>query len=329
MPRIRLHREQKGNTYKTEDRLIKQYFDMSGTKMYVHKMIGHYEKDGTVNGKKIQDLILMETRDRAYDETVFTEYGVYQIADGEFSISQIGFFSADSILIDFHLNAHVENIGRKISAGDVLEITHLRDDMIEDQEGAMNAYYVVKDARRPAEGYGTNWMPHLWRVRCKKMTASKEYSDIIEDADDFDILMSQMDRLDEIDDGVLEEAAQAVPSNDSVTDNLYKPEFKNAIELEEGEVIDLENIDRGTIFPVDAVDGDYFIRSDYRPQQLFKVVNGNWVMLNMQEIREKWTRGHAYQNSFIQNDSTFTNDSGEVEQGKTSIKKAGGLRLDE
>lgn len=316
MPRIRLHRENKGNNYKTVDRLIKQYFVMGGTRVFVHKLIGSYDENGDVDGEKIQDLILMENRDRAYDKNIYAENAIYQMSDSDFELSQFGFFSSDSLMIDFHLNDHTENIGRRLAAGDVLELIHLRDDMIEGKEGAINAFYVVKEARRPADGYDMGWMPHLWRVRCSKMTASKEYNDIIDDDDFNDLLNGMEDNLNQINDGVIEEAEAEVPSNDPSTDFIYREEFKDSVEPEEE--IDLTLVDRGTLFPVDAEDGDYFIRTDFKPMQLFKYENDVWVRLNIQDIHNAWTRGHAYQNSFNINDDEIENN-GQIEKAKTSI----------
>ena len=57
----------------------------------------------------------MENRDRHYSPEIFEEYAIYTMNDSDFELSQFGFFNIDTIFIDFHLNEHVEHIGRKNS----------------------------------------------------------------------------------------------------------------------------------------------------------------------------------------------------------------------
>ena len=47
-------------------------------------------------------------------------------------------------------------------AGDVIELPHLRDDLLLDErKDAINRFYVVTDASRPSEGFDPNWWPHI------------------------------------------------------------------------------------------------------------------------------------------------------------------------
>lgn len=326
--KIRMWSDRKTNDYKFVDKVLNNYFQTTGTKMLIHKFVGHYDEEGNVSKRKIQDLLFMESRDRHYSNEIYEMYGIYQMSDSDFELSQFGFFNIDTMFLDFHLNTHVEQLGRKLASGDVIELVHLRDDMLESGEGAMNAYFVVEDAKRSAEGYDARWLPHIWRVRVKKMSASREYNDILENSETSGLeqLMGQYNRLKEINEGVVAEAEEEVPYADSYNDWEYKPHLDGAIDFDKD--LDIESIDRGSIFPVDAVDGDYFIRNDYDPMQLFKKVENKWVIVNMEELHRKWTRGHAVQDHFVNNDRK-TEVDGEVRAERTYITKPIDIPIDD
>jgi hypothetical protein len=76
----------------------------------------------------------------------------------------------------------VDSLGRKLIAGDVLEFPSLRDVPIFDNAVGINRYYVVQDALYAAAGYGQKWFPHIWLVRAKLMTASVEFTEILDQA---------------------------------------------------------------------------------------------------------------------------------------------------
>jgi hypothetical protein len=75
----------------------------------------------------------------------------------------------------------VEMIGRKLVAGDVLELEHLKDYDALDQDlpAALKRYYVVGDASFASEGFSPTWWPHLWRVKLNPLVDSQEYKDIL------------------------------------------------------------------------------------------------------------------------------------------------------
>jgi len=76
----------------------------------------------------------------------------------------------------------LDALGRKLIAGDVLEFPSYRDVPIFDNAVGINRYYVIIDALYAAAGYGQKWFPHIWLVRAKLMTASPEFSEIIDQA---------------------------------------------------------------------------------------------------------------------------------------------------
>jgi hypothetical protein len=132
--------------------------------------------------QNIQDLLWLENRDRKYDRDVYKMRGIYQRADQDFDLSQFGLFlQTGTIFMVFHLRDMVDQIGRKLIAGDVLELQHLKDyDALDgDLPAALKRYYVVGDASFASEGFSPTWWPHLWRVKLNPLVDSQEYKDIL------------------------------------------------------------------------------------------------------------------------------------------------------
>jgi hypothetical protein len=131
----------------------------------------------------IQDLLWTENRDRKYEHTVYKMRGIYQRADQDFDLSQFGLFlQTGTLFMVFHLRDMVDQIGRKLMAGDVLELQHLKDyDALNgDLPAALKRYYVVGDASFASEGFSPTWWPHLWRVKLNPLVDSQEFKDILD-----------------------------------------------------------------------------------------------------------------------------------------------------
>lgn len=194
MPRLSLWREKHGSDYKFIDRRISEMFTIGGTGILVHKYLGvdTSANDGTDATKpayqsqsemNIQDLLFLENRDRKYDTDVYSMRGIYQVADQDFDLRQFGIFLAQgTTFMTFHLNDMIQLLGRKIIAGDVVELMHLRDYDSLDQSVpfALQRFYTVVEATRAAEGFSATWYPHLWRCKLQPLVDSQEYKDILD-----------------------------------------------------------------------------------------------------------------------------------------------------
>jgi hypothetical protein len=193
MPRLSLYRPEKGNDYKFIDKNIWEMFQVGGTDVLVHKYIGPGsssagatpstpEYTGGDDPFQIQDLLFLENRDRKYDPDVYVLRGVYNIADTDFNLSQFGLFlQNDTVFMTFHINDTVEKLGRKILAGDVIELPHLKDDFaLNDLSYALKRFYVIEEVTRAAEGFSVTWYPHLYRAKCKPLVDSQEYKQILD-----------------------------------------------------------------------------------------------------------------------------------------------------
>jgi hypothetical protein len=107
---------------------------------------------------------------------------VYSLQDIDFNLSQFGLFlQNDTIFITFHINDTVEKLGRKIIAGDVIELPHLKDEYaLNDLQFALKRFYVIEEVNRAAEGFSVTWYPHLYRAKCKPLVDSQEYKQILD-----------------------------------------------------------------------------------------------------------------------------------------------------
>ena len=194
MPRLSLYRPEKGNDYKFIDKSVWEMFQIGGTDVLVHKYIGPGAATqgdtpstpdyGTSNETQIQDLLFLENRDRKYDPDIYLLRGVYNLADIDFNLSQFGLFlQNDTIFMTFHINDTVEKIGRKIMAGDVIELPHLKDEhALNNLQFALKRFYVVEEVNRAAEGFSVTWYPHLYRAKCKPLVDSQEFKQILDGA---------------------------------------------------------------------------------------------------------------------------------------------------
>jgi hypothetical protein len=193
MPRLSLYRPNRTNDYQFLDRTISEMYTVGGLDLYVHKYLGPKTGDpgdadatlpvyDTQNPLFVEDLLLGENRDRAYDPDIYVMRGVYRVQDIDFDLTQFGLFlNSDTVFITFHYNDMIDTFGRKLMSGDVLEFPNLKDYNPLDTTIPLPLprYYVIQDAAFAGEGFSVTWMPHLWRVKATPLVNAQEYQDII------------------------------------------------------------------------------------------------------------------------------------------------------
>jgi hypothetical protein len=131
----------------------------------------------------IEDLLLLENRDRAYDPDVYVMRGVYRTQDVDFDLTQFGLFlNNDTLFITFHYNNMIDTFGRKLMSGDVIEVPNLKDyhPLNRAIPDALPRYYVIQDGNYASEGFSQTWLPHLWRIKATPMVNAQEFSQIID-----------------------------------------------------------------------------------------------------------------------------------------------------
>lgn len=246
MPRLSLYRSEKQNDYRFIDRTIAEQYQVGGVDIYIHKFLGpkinNNDPNSIIKGNNdatqpnysvespllIEDLFLLENRDRSYDANIHILRGVYNITDIDFNLTQFGLFlQNDTLFITFHLNTMIDVIGRKLTNGDVLELPNLKDYFPLDNTlpKALPKYYVVQDSSYASEGYSVTWYPHLWRVKATPLVGAQEYNDILKNSFENDTVWDQ-DKFYPSGTVVLVgskyyKAKQNVPVNTSISDTAY------------------------------------------------------------------------------------------------------------
>ena len=345
MPRLSLwNGGRKGADYRYIDRAISEWFGMSGTGIFVHLFLGTHGQGvdaPDLGPNKIQDVLLLENRDRKYSEEVFDLRGVYNMSDTDFDLRQFGMFlSNDSLFVEFHMNDMVSQLGRRMMSGDVLEFPHLRDDATLDgsteEAPAINKFYVVEDVNRASDGYSATWFPHILRVKCSPMAAAQEYEDILErqakDTFGFDSgtirdLMSTLGKETGINESIVAAATASVGGRNFETRQFYYvPGAQDQHPwIFAGDGIPpngAQLIGSGNSFPQGANDGDYYLRLDYSPHTLFLRMDGKWK-LQEQDYREgEWSAASRMLKSFINNNTTTHFDDNTAAPERQSLFKA-------
>ena len=337
MPRLSLYRPEKGNDFKFLDRVINEEFQVGGTDIYVHKYLGTVTPEaGTatpvtpdlstipIPEMGIQDVLLMENRDRNYDTDVYVMRGIYTMQDLDFNLSQFGLFlNNDTIMIHFHLRNTVDTLTRKIMSGDVIELPHLKDEYATDDNlVALKRFYVVQDVTRPAAGFSSTWYPHLLRAKCVPLVDSQEYKQIFDtdtgagDGSTLRDLMSTYNQSIEINNQVIKQAELDAPQSGYDTTAMFVlPKTSNGlIDIADVSMTDhdasmdqtaydasivLHSPDRniyvgymtgdgippngkpfgqGISFPAAPVVDQFYLRTDYMPNRLFRWNGTNWAM---------------------------------------------------
>lgn len=358
MPRLSLWNDKKTYDFSFIDRIVGEHLYAGGTKVLVHKYLGIQDsvnvdsasQAGSGTGVQlgegretfIQDVLFLENRDRDYDETLYELRGQYNILDStQYDLTQFGLFlTNDTLYMDFHIESMVETLGRKLMPGDVLELTHLRDDLLLGTEGAINRFYEVKEGARPYEGYDPRWWPHLWKVKLEPITDSQEFADILDNpqdefgdgtGDDLRSILSQYDNDIAINDALIDQAENDVKWDPQYRDNVhlyYDPEVpdKPTIGFDYGaggsEPPNGQPLaGSGAVFPDGLAEGDYFLRTDFQPNRLFrKGENNRWIRI-ADDNKHKWAAADRLLTTYINNTDTTTYSDGEVADVRTNLSK--------
>ena len=320
MPRLSLYKPERGQDFKFLDRQINEMFTIGGTDLFVHKYIGTNDGTTEKDHTQIQDMLFLENRDRKYDKDIYSIRGIYNVQDIDFDLSQFGLFlSNDTLFMTVHITTSVEAIGRKLMPGDVIELPHLKDEYaLNDFSVALKRFYVIEDINRAAEGFSPTWYPHLYRLKLKQIVDSQEYKDILdlpasedypEDGTLRDVL-STFEAEMNVNNAVVAEAEANTPKSGYDVDSNYytlavdeKTGRKKVQQVDEdgstitdtasptvsgykGVLVGDEfapngsNFSSGISFPLDSAEGDYFLRTDFLPQRMFRYAGKRWLKVH-------------------------------------------------
>ena len=183
---------------------------------------------------------------------------------------------------------------------------------------ALKRYYVVEDVNRAAEGFSQTWWPHLLRLKMKSLVDSQEYKDILGSAETTGSLASYMstyNREKTINEQIVAQAESDAPKagfnykqyyvapiderGNIRTDNVNSAQSRASSSRNVNAVIDTPASSHygfyldgdgvapngapagfGINFPTSNVDkGDYFLRTDYLPNRLFRYDGARWIKI--------------------------------------------------
>jgi hypothetical protein len=378
MPRISLYKPEKGEDYTFLDQTIAEMFTVGGTDVFVHKYLGPVNPDeenatatqpryDAVKETNIQDLLFLENRDRKYDPNIYQIRGIYNVNDIDFDMSQFGLFlQNDTIFLTVHINASVKTIGRKLMAGDVIELPHLKDQFaLNDYKVALKRFYVIQDINRAAEGFSPTWYPHLYRLKLKQIVDSQEFKEILdlpaEEGSENTLrdVLSTYEKEMQINNAVVAQAEADSGKSGYNTKHLYtlqvddkgKPELvttdistldastanemadrinqtpdRNGYDgylLGDGFAPNGEVFGHGIGFPIGAAKGDYFLRTDFLPNRLFRYDGTRWVKME-DAVRMTLTNTNTrntQKTGFVNNTNTTTVAGQTIEQ-RQSLSQA-------
>tara|TARA_E500000305_G_scaffold103691_2_gene99401 strand:- start:355 stop:1524 length:1170 start_codon:yes stop_codon:yes gene_type:complete len=220
---------------------------------------------------------------------------------------------------------------------------------------ALKRYYVVEDVNRAAEGFSQTWWPHLLRLKMKSLVDSQEYRDILGDATTTGSLasyMSTFNREKTINDQIVAQAEADAPKSgfnykqyyvapidergNIRTDNVNTEDQRVSTDKTVNAVIDTPAASHygfyldgdgiapngapagfGISFPNSNIDkGDYFLRTDFLPNRLFRYDGNRWVKIE-DSVRITTTNNDSratQKTGFVNNSSTDTINGLTVEQ---------------
>jgi len=213
---------------------------------------------------------------------------------------------------------------------------------------ALKRYYVIEDVNRAAEGFSQTWWPHLLRLKMKTLVDSQEFRDVIGDATTEGSVanyMSTYNREKTINDQIVAQAEEDAPKagfnykqyyvapiderGNIRTDNVNSEGQRvssddktvNAVidtpaSSHYGFYLDGDGVAPngnpagfGITFPTSNVDkGDYFLRTDYLPNRLFRYDGARWVKIE-DSVRITTTNNDSranYKTGFVNNTTEST-----------------------
>ena len=258
------------------------------------------------------------------------------------------FLQNDTIFLTVHLNDSVERLGRKPMSGDVIEFPHMKEDYSLDESIpiALKRYYVIEDVNRAAEGFSQTWWTHLLRLKLKTLVDAQEFRDVIGDATTAGSVanyMSTYNREKDINDQIVKQAEEDAPKsgfnykqyyvapidergnirtdNVNTTDRISSDKPINATidtpaASHYGFYINGDGVAPnghpagfGISFPTANVDkGDYFLRTDYLPNRLFRYDGLRWIKIE-DSVRITMSNTDSkvnYKTGFVNNTTTDT-----------------------
>lgn len=128
----------------------------------------------------IQDRILLENRDRNYDENPVRIKGVYQPIDVQAFQSKYGMgslFSGDEWILEVSFSDVVSLLGRPFVIGDIIQLPS--ETQFTPSMKSIKRYLEINDVAWSTNSYTPNWVPTMQRLIARPVMASQETQDVL------------------------------------------------------------------------------------------------------------------------------------------------------
>ncbi len=134
----------------------------------------------TTKVDNIQDRILLENRDRSYDENPVRMKASYQPIDLQSFQSKFGMgsmFSGNEWILEVAFSSAISLLGRPFVIGDILQLPS--ETQFTPSLKAVLRYLEVTDVAWSTNSYTPNWVPTMQRLIAKPVMASQETQDVL------------------------------------------------------------------------------------------------------------------------------------------------------
>ncbi len=287
------------------DDAIRQQMELGGVIVYAYRYLGtppqsrdviHVRTEpeyaepvdiGSFLG--IEDPLLLENRDRAYDfDDVPRLNGVFKVSQNDMIYGRFGpqGMNNDVFSIEFHTGTVETQLGRRFIIGDVLEFPHLKDTSA-DGKLTHKLYEVARVMRSPT-GWDPHYVNHVLALIIRPVRDCQEFIQFMERYDEYGKqLVDQIasgPNIIRLNDELAQTAAQLTPSGIWDTTQLYfdpKAEAKRPDWTDHGVPPNGLTAQTGIEFPPYPKDYDYLLRTDMVPNRMFQYYNDHWNLIQI------------------------------------------------
>jgi len=288
-------------------------FQIGGIYCYVYRLLGTFDQQrdalGVLHDPQqtsqgptdittflgIQDPILGENRDRAYDfEDVPRLKGIYQISASELELLRYGFKSNETVSMEFHQSQVERELGRRFIIGDVIELPHLREVA---QDGRVaNRWFEVKNISWSPGGYDPTYNRHVVGVILQPLRHQQEFLDLFDNVRDeygrtlADQISNEKQLLGMTEAIQAQAGAHASTTWWDTTIMWMDPDHPNRKPYKWTDDLKPDNgepVRQGTVFPPDVVEGEWFLRTNFEPNRLYRFQNNRWKLKEI-DVKREW-----------------------------------------
>lgn len=283
------------------DRLVREHIDIGGVVVYAYRLLGSPTQNRNLVNQRtdpdiaepvdigsflgVQDPLYGEIRDRAYDlDHIPRIRGVFKVSQNDMIYGRFGIqgLNNDVFSIEFHMRTIEEQLGRRFIIGDVLEFPHLKDVAVNGNV-ASKLYEVARVMKAPT-GWDPRYTNHVLGLILRPVRDQQEFIQIMERKDQYGKTLAEQvsvgPNILKLNQDLADKAAELAP--DSVWDTSQIQQDPNektkGIDMmtDNGKPPNGVPFQKGSDFPLNPNDFDYFLRTDIYPNRLYQFYDGYW-----------------------------------------------------